>query len=245
MEKLSFKIDAFEGPLDLLLYLIQKHKLDICEISISALLEQYLEYIHLLRDADLEVASEFLEMASRLVYIKTVMLLPRREEEAVQLRAELQGQLLEYQVCKQVAAMFGQRNRAALVFTHPPVRLPADAAYRLCHAASELASAYQDAIGKGKRRLPPPAQAFQGIVSRRVVSVGSRIIFVLKKLYRRGHASYESLFASSSDRSEMVATFLAVLELMKARRITVDGGEVIFDRNRRERTDGSEVPEYD
>ena len=91
MEKLSFKTAEFEGPLDLMLFLIQKHKLDIYDISISALLEQYLEYIRSLQDADLEVASEFLEMASRLVYIKTVSLLPRHEEESVQLKAELQG----------------------------------------------------------------------------------------------------------------------------------------------------------
>lgn len=231
MEKLSFKTAEFEGPLDLLLFLISKHKMDICDVQISALLEQYLVFIDELREQDLEVASEFLEMASRLVYIKTVMLLPRHEEEGQQLKTELQGQLLEYQVCKQVAAKLGERNKTFLTFVREPMKFPADTAYKLNHPSSDLLNAYQDAIGKGRRRLPPPVQAFSGIVARRVVSVGSRIIFILKKLYRRGNAAYDSLFESSADRSELVATFLAVLELVKARRITVDGGEVRFDRS--------------
>ena len=109
MEQLSFRTAEFEGPLDLLLHLIAKHKLDIYDVQISALLEQYMAYIRAAQDADLELASEFLEMASRLVYIKTVSLLPRHEEESRQLKTELQGQLLEYQVCKQMAAELGER----------------------------------------------------------------------------------------------------------------------------------------
>ena len=81
MEKLSFKVQEFEGPLDLLLHLIAKHKLNIYDIEISALLEQYLAYIEQMQRQDMEVASEFLEMAARLVHIKTVSLLPRHEEE--------------------------------------------------------------------------------------------------------------------------------------------------------------------
>ena len=89
--QLEFHLGEFEGPLELLLFLISKHKLNINDIEISALLEQYLDYIERMQAADLEVASEFLEMAARLVYIKTVSLLPRQEEEGEQLRRELQG----------------------------------------------------------------------------------------------------------------------------------------------------------
>ena len=87
--QLEFHLGEFEGPLELLLFLISKHKLNINDIEISALLEQYLDYIERMQAADLEVASEFLEMAARLVYIKTVSLLPRQEEEGEQLRREL------------------------------------------------------------------------------------------------------------------------------------------------------------
>lgn len=129
MEKPQFKTGEFEGPLDLLLYLIQKHKLDICDIEISALLEQYLAYIDAMGQDDLEIASEFLEMAARLVYIKTAMLLPRHEEEGVKLKAELQGQLLEYQVCQRVAAQLGALSRLYLNFARQPMKLPADHSY--------------------------------------------------------------------------------------------------------------------
>ena len=93
---LEFHLGEFEGPLDLLLHLIARHKLNINDIEISVLLEQYLEYMAQMREADLEISSEFLEMAARLVYIKTVSLLPR-PQEAAQLKQELEGQLLEYQ----------------------------------------------------------------------------------------------------------------------------------------------------
>ena len=83
MEKLSYKLETFEGPLDLLLYLITKNKLDICDIQISELLDQYMEQINAMQEADMDVSSEFLEMAARLVYMKTVSLLPKHEEMAV------------------------------------------------------------------------------------------------------------------------------------------------------------------
>lgn len=243
MEKLSFKTAEFEGPLDLMLFLISKHKLDIYDIQISELLTQYMDYINSLESDQLEVASEFLEMASRLVYIKTVMLLPKHEEEGDKLKTELQGQLLEYQVCKQVAASLGERNRMYLNFVRAQMKLDFDTTYRLTHSPRLLYDAYRDAIGRGKRRLPPPAQAFSGIVSRRVVSVGSRIIFILKQLYRKGTASFESLFESSTDRSELVATFMAVLELVKAKRITVDDGSVHFERTarRKHQPEGTDI----
>lgn len=233
MEKLSFKAGEFEGPLDLMLHLISKHKLNIIDIQISELLEQYMAAINEMQQNDLEVASEFLEMASRLVYLKTVMLLPRHEEESGRLKAELQGQLLEYQVCKLVAAQLGERSRLFSRFVREPMKLEIDTTYALLHSPYDIYNAYQDAIGRGRRKLPPPPQAFSGIVARRMVSVGSRIIFILKSLYRRGRASYMSLFEESGDRGELVATFLAVLELVKAKRITVDNGEVVFDRKRR------------
>ena len=96
MEKLTFKVNEYEGPLDLILALLSKHQIGIYDINISDLLEQYMAYIRTLRENQMEIASEFLEMASRLVYIKTASLLPRYEKEEDP-RAELVGQLLEYQ----------------------------------------------------------------------------------------------------------------------------------------------------
>lgn len=232
MEPLEFKLEVFEGPMDLLLHLISKHKLNIYDIPIAALLEQYLDYIERMKLADLEVASEFLAMAAHLVYIKTVSLLPKHEE-AEELKRELQGQLLEYQLCKEVADRLKGRFEGHNLFVREPQVIEADKEYRRFHRPEELLRAYQAAIGKGRRNLPPPKSAFSGIVSRRMVSVTSRIIFVLDRLYQTGEARYQDFFAGSQDRGELVATFLAILELMKSGRIAVDEGNTrVFFRDR-------------
>ena len=217
MEAMQFKLQVFEGPLDLLLHLIAKHKLDINDIEISLLLEQYLDYIAQMKDADLEVTADFLAMAARLVYIKTAALLPRHEEESEKLKQELSGQLIEYQLLKAVAGRLRGMYQSG-VFVRKPQKLPRDTQYRLRHEPSALVQAYLMAAGRAKRRLPPPRSSFAGIVSRRVVPVEGRILYILGRLYAEGEADYDSFFAGG-DRSERVATFLAVLELVKSKRI--------------------------
>ena len=121
MEKISYKLPSFEGPLDLLLYLISKNKLNIYDIQISTLLDQYMEHIKAMQEQDMDVASEFLEMAARLVQIKTATLLPKHQE-AEELKEDLTGQLLEYQECKRVAQMMAQEMHFD-IFTREPLEL--------------------------------------------------------------------------------------------------------------------------
>ena len=163
-QQLSFRVtDEYEGPLDLILALISKHKLNIWDIEISSLLEQYMDYIRRRQEQDLEVASEFLEMASRLVYIKTVSLLPKYEEEKEKAKAELVGQLLEYQACKAAAALLGDRAGDGFgTFIREPEDIPMDRTYQLQHPPSLLAKSYWEAMGRGKRRLPPQSEVFCG-----------------------------------------------------------------------------------
>ncbi|HIW74314.1 MAG TPA: segregation/condensation protein A [Firmicutes bacterium] len=222
METISYRLPSFEGPLDLLLHLVQKHKLNIYDIPIAQLLDQYMATIHEWREADLDVATEFLEMAARLVHIKSSMLLPKHEE-AEELRRELTGELIEYQLCQEAARRLAARNVGGDLFTREPAEISPDMTYRRTHPRETLLDAYLAAAGRGKRRLPPPVQAFRGIVSRRIVSVASRITYVLRRLYRREAVSYDSLFAQADSKSELVATFLALLELIKSKRIRVDG----------------------
>ena len=217
MEKLLFKLNVFEGPLELMLHLISKHKLNINDIEISLLLEQYISSIADMQAADLEVASEFLAMAARLVYIKTVSLLPQ-PEEGEELKRELEGQLLEYQLCKVMAQKMALLSKVGLLFFRQPKVLQVDKRYNRTHQPNELLQAYITAIGKGKRKLPPPKTAFTEIVSRRLVSVESRIIYVLRRLYQTGVVAYDDFFIVEN-RSELVATFLAMLELIKSKRI--------------------------
>lgn len=177
----------------------------------------------------MEVASEFLEMASRLVYIKTASLLPRCEKEDDP-RAELVGQLLEYQSCKQAAALLRLRDTGWSVFTRAPMPLEIDPTYRRRHPISELTNAYWSACGRGKRRLPPQETAFTPLVAKPMVSVASRIMHLLRGFYRRGKVSLQNIWADNRDRSELVATFMAVLELLKAGRVHLaeDDTELVF-----------------
>lgn len=232
MEQLNFKLEVFEGPLDLLLHLIAKHKLDIRDIEISSLLDQYLEYIAQMRLADLEIASEFLEMAARLVYIKTVSLLPKHEE-AEELKRELTGELLELSAIKYVASRLAEMNRGYQVFVREPQPVEVDVTYRRSHEPPELVAAYLAVVGRGKRKLPPPASEFTPLVNKRIVSVTSRIVHLLRRLYQVGHARLQDCF-DSADRSELVATFLAVLELVKSGRLYLsdDNSEIYFNQDR-------------
>lgn len=221
MGKLTYKLNAFEGPLDLLLFLIRKNKLDICDIRIADLVDQYMEQVDAMQEQNMEVTSEFLEMAARLVYMKTVSLLPK-QEEAEQLRRDLTGQLIQYEDCRRAAAVLGD-HFSFDTMTRPPEEIRFDAAYRGKIAPEELAAAYAGAVGHGRRFLPPKPEEFSGLISHRIVSVASRIVDVLRRLWRTGASRYRDLYHGCRSRSELVATFLAVLELIRGRRIRVEG----------------------
>lgn len=251
MEKLQYKIDVFEGPLDLLLHLISKHKLNINDIPIFELVEQYTDYVRQMEEADMEIASDFLEMAARLVYIKSVSLLPVHEE-ADELKKELTGELLEYQVCKEIAAEIAKQANGFDYFYRATADIPVDKHYKRKHNSIELAGYYLEAVGRGKRKLPPPIEAFSVIVTRKIVSVGSRIGGIFRKLKNKSINRLNELFSDTTSRSEMVATFLAILELIKAKKISVsgDGEDVLIEKQ--ENIDsiddfvlGTEGEEYD
>lgn len=221
-QKFTFHFEVYDGPLDLLLTLVIKNKIDIYEISISELLDQYMEQIERMRENEMDIASEFLEMASRLVYIKSAMLLPKYEEEAEDLKKELAGQLIEYQLCRETARML-----APMVdfdtFTKTPSKVEFDLTYNRIHDPYDISAAYVSAVGRGQRRLPPDRSAFAGIVSKKIVSVSSRIIHVMRRLWHGRTVTYGELFTASNGRSELVATFLAVLELVKGKRVRIEG----------------------
>ncbi|WP_417073600.1 segregation and condensation protein A [Hominenteromicrobium sp.] len=221
-ETLSYKLDVFEGPLDLLLNLIAKNKLNIYDIPIAELLEQYMAQIHEMQAADMDVASEFLEMAARLVHIKSVSLLPKKEEEAA-LKQELTGQLLEYQQCKEAAMRLRERFSLDSI-VRAQADIPADLTYKRHHKPQELLSAYLSMLGKKKPPEPQkPEDTISKLITRRVVSVASQIVFVLRSLWKKRHVSLKELFRGKNDPSERVAAFLAVLELVKDKRLRVDG----------------------
>ncbi len=219
---LSYKTQNFEGPLDLLLQLIARNKLNIYDIQLSVLIEQYLEQMEVFRLQEMEISSEFLEMASRLIYIKTVSLLPKHDE-IVRLKEELTGELLEYQLCREMAEKLGNMTTGFDRFVRIATEYDFDQTYELVHSNDVIFTAYLAAVGRGQRRLPPNVAPFTKIVAKKIVSVSTKIVFVIRNLVKGGKSKLSSLYCSARSRSELVATFLAVLELCKANRVEISG----------------------
>ncbi|MCM1132691.1 MAG: segregation/condensation protein A [Ruminococcus flavefaciens] len=235
MEKITYKLDIYEGPLDVLLNLITKHKLNIYDIEISKLLEQYMLYIDEAHRQNLELAGEFLEMAARLIYIKTAALLPR-PEEAEQLKKELEGELIELSLCRLAAKALAERSTAD-IFVRKPMKIKADLTYSLIHDPEILAEAYKS-ISPQKIRAEMKKvhieNKINAVVKRKIVPVMTKVVHILRELYSTGEVSMDRLYDGVRDRSERVATFLAVLELTRFGRITIsDDNTTIFFKGER------------
>lgn len=211
-DELSFKLEVFEGPLDLMLSLIAKHKLNIEDIEISVLLEQFLIYLDKMREADIEIAGEFMEMAARLIYIKSAALLPKHEVE--ELKKELEGTLIEYALCKAVCERLRRHYIGDDVFVREPMDIPVDSTYRLTHDVYELFDYYSSLSAKAKAKKEQPPLQLKPIVAKSFVSVFTKIVFVLRRIQYGGRMAVNKLYQGQT-RSEQVATFLALLELSK------------------------------
>jgi segregation and condensation protein A len=224
MEKLSFKLPVFEGPLDALLYLISKNKLDIYDVPIAELLDQYMDYLSALNEIDLDITSDFLEMASRLVQIKSAMLLPKSDEGKAE-KDEFIATLIGYKTCKAMAGALREGNGGPDSFLRQPPPLEYDQEYKCTHDAQVLYKAYILLGSRLKSKRPPTAEEFKGVVGRPIVSVASRIIHVIKRLLKKGRQGFYSMFDDAKGRSEAVATFLALLELVKSKEIVIEDDE--------------------
>ena len=231
-------MEDFDGPLDLILHLLSKNKIEIRDIQISQLLDQYLEWMNKRKKLDLEVASEFVTMASHLIYIKTRILLSIHDEEAMS-EMELLIQSLEQRQRKEAygkiqgAAQFlAARNEIGLgMFVKEQEPLQHDNTYRYRHDREDLLLALQAIEEREARLLPPPAENFKGIVGTEPYPVTVKAAEVLRSLISRGVSKFLSLFRLSRSRSEIVATFLAVLELCKLKSISIDAEDADGDMN--------------
>ena len=228
MEAISFKLDAFEGPLDVLLFLVSKHKLNIYDIEISLLLDQYLEYIEGIEKLDYDQAADFFEMAARLIYIKTCYLLPQ-PEEAEELKKELQGRMIEYSLCKLAAQRLKENYAGGLVFVRAPVKLPVNKQHTRIYDKQVLYDAYMAIASKAKNYTPLRANMFSPLVSKRIVSVESKIAYVLERLFTTGSFDMSTLYDGMEDRSERIATFLAVLELTKSGKARLNDDNTVIE----------------
>lgn len=226
MEQLSFKLEAFEGPLDLLLMLIKKNKVNIYDIPIATILDQYLEVMRNMEKMDLEVSSEFLVLAATLLQIKSKMLLPKEnEEEEEDPRTELVRRLLEYQRIKESIAFFREHENAdvGLFFKLPDAieRPPAEMNYSKL-TLENLFESYKVSFVKMERKLPPPKRSFSGIVGHEKVSIREKVRKIWNRLIEKGKVMFRDIFKNVKSRPEAVASFLAVLEMIKMNKIVVE-----------------------
>lgn len=228
----SEEMQDFEGPLDLILYLLGKNKMEIQDISISLICDQYLQWLSQRQQMDLEVASEFVTMASHLVYIKTRMLLAIEDEEAQSEMDALIQSLEErrrnenYTKIKAMAqrlAPMGEFGRNIL--TRDPEPVERGRVYLYSQEPGDLILAMAEIRSRAERALPPPRTAFQDIVRHEPYPVESKAREIIQRLKLHGITSFRMLFRGNRSRSEVVATFLAVLELCRACIIHLAGSE--------------------
>lgn len=226
------QLQDFSGPLDLILHLLSKNKMEIKDIQISIILGQYLTWMHTRKTLDLEIASEFAIMASHLIFIKSRMLLSVNDEEAMSEMELLIASLEEHQrhesYVKIKAVVPEMSDRYAIgrdYISKVPEHLPVDKIYRYVHKPEDIFLALRAVMDRADHYLPPPMAAFEGIVGREPYPVSEKAGEIVKRLLQFGVTRFRALFHGNRSRSEIVATFIAVLELCKARRVRLAGTE--------------------
>ena len=228
MDKLLFKAQDFEGPLDLLLFLIKANKVNIYDIPIVEISEQYMEYVNSMDKMDLDYTSEFLLMASELLYIKSKMLLPAEKDEDGEIidpRTELVAKLLEYEKYKELSVFLKDREdigRFSFVKPREKVKGIKYDNSDLEVSINDLIMALRDVSERLDRKLPPPKTSFVGIVAREEVKLKDRIDLVENYLKDNKKVKFDELFiALCTTRPQIIVTFLGVLELVKTSKIAV------------------------
>ena len=223
-------MEDFEGPLDVIFLLLSKNKIEIQDVSITAILEQYLAYLDEMKRLDIEIASEFISMASHLMLIKTKMLLSAAEQAEAESELDLLRQSLierrRREAMEQIRLAVTQlepRNEIGrCLFTKEPEPLRKDNTYRYQHSVLDLLRALDLIAERNQRQLPPPTANFKGIVAKEPYPVTRKAGEVLRQLVLRGVERLKSLFRGNKSRSEIVATFLAILELCKTNSVVLE-----------------------
>ena len=226
----SEEMEDFEGPLDVIFLLLSKNKIEIQDVSITAILEQYLAYLDEMKRLDMEIASEFITMASHLMLIKTQMLLSAAEQAEAESELDLLRQsLVERQrkeAMEQIRVAIGTlepRNEIGrCLFTKEPEPLRRDQTYRYKHEPIDLLKALDSIAERNQRSLPPPTVNFKGIVGKEPYPVSKKAGEVLRQLLLRGIERLKNLFKGNRSRSEIVATFISVLDLCKSNSVVLE-----------------------
>jgi len=223
-------MEDFEGPLDVILELLSKNKIEIQDVSITAILTQYLAYLEEMKRLDMEIASEFITMASHLMLIKTKMLLSAAEQAEAESELDILRQSLMERKRKEAMEQIRiaitdlePRNEIGRnLFTKEPEPLKREQGYRYKHDVRDILRALDMITERNERQLPPPTINFKGIVGKEPYPIGKKTGEVLRQLVLRGVERMKNLFRGNKSRSEVVATFLAILDLCKTNAVTLE-----------------------
>lgn len=217
MDTINYKLEKFEGPLDLCLSLIHKNKMNIEDIQISVLCEQYMEYIGKAQEMDIELSSDFLLMASELMLIKSKMLLPRESEEEEDPRAALAAAVLEYQRTKEASVylkeLYGEYGGRMIKDTD---EITVDKSFVRDHSVQLLSQALAKVMSEVKVTDEEARERFRPLIVQKRVSVASIVENLAKRLEGGRKVTLEGFFRSAETKSELVSMFLAMLELLKS-----------------------------
>lgn len=242
---IAYKLQVFEGPLDLLLHLIEKNKVDIYDIPIVTITEQYLEYVEQMQERDMDVMSEFLVMAGTLLQIKSKMLLPKEEEEEVEEedpRAELVRRLLEYKMYKYAALELKDMELDASHNLYKKPTIPKEvAAYKEeidpatlvdGMTLNKLNEIFQSIMRKQVDKIDPIRSKF-GTIEKEEINIEDRMVQIREEVRGLKGINFRTLLESQPTRMNIIITFMSILELMKVGAITIRQeetfGEIVID----------------
>ena len=222
MEALTYRLEAFEGPLDLLLSLIQKNKVEITDIPISIICDQYMAYITEAERLDMDLASEFIVMASELMLIKSKMLLPKAEPEEEDPRAALAEALIKYQQAKAAAAILG---KAYPTFSGRMIKdtdeISVDKTFVADQSVTSLCLAVRRIIAYREEHPQADKVTFTPMIAKPIVPVEAKIVGILRHFEKKEKVSMVDLIEDAVSLPDMIAVFLGILELVKLRRIVL------------------------
>lgn len=222
MEAVTYRLEQFEGPLDLLLGLIHKNKVSITDIPISLICDQYMEYINAAQELNMDIASEFIVMASELMLIKSRMLLPKTEEDEEDPRAQLADALLRYQQAKEaaqkLAPLYAFYNGRMVKDTD---EISVDKTFVQDQQVTSLCTAVRRIIAYNNALERAATTTFKPMISKPIIPVEIKIVSILKTVEKRGCATLEEIIGDESTLPDLIASFLGVLELIKVRRLLI------------------------
>ncbi|MBE6673053.1 MAG: hypothetical protein E7599_05995 [Ruminococcaceae bacterium] len=226
-DSLRFKLESFEGPLDLLLKLIAKNKVDIMDIPIVLIFDQYMEYIDRMKKMDMDIAGEFITMAAELMLIKSKMLLPKPKDEAEEdPRAVLAAALTAYKCAKEAAGQLQERYGAyGGRMAKESEDISPDKSYVAPQETDALMAAFERLLRRKKLQeqsmTEVPAQTLKEIVTKKITPIQHRVFSVLRHLKKNGPSSFEDVMLSSTTRSELIASFAALLQLIRRHLVVI------------------------